>query len=159
MGDLREGCQHSLSAKPSNRPCSQPKDEGLPNLHPGQLIQLLTEVYGLVSGPAWWRSTFLQITRYGYKICPYEPRIMVLPGSTPGSNTEGALVIEVDDVVECGSTKHRDCMSKLESEITSVKWPTCRRLRPPMRAITSGSCLTFRLLFTWNNTYIRACRR
>ena len=115
-----------LQSRPTDRAtplaCTQPKDEPLPELHPEQLILLLTEVYGLVSGPAWWRSTFLQRTgKHGYRTCPYEPCILLLPGSTPGSNTVGAIVIEVDDLIECGEPQHRACMKKLEGEITFGK--------------------------------------
>ncbi|CAE7161128.1 unnamed protein product, partial [Symbiodinium necroappetens] len=83
-----------------------------------QLLVLLTEIYGLVSGPSWWRSTFLlRTTRLGYKVCPFEPCVLTLPGTEPASATRGALVIEVDDVVECGDDRHRECVSELEKTI------------------------------------------
>ncbi|CAE7561146.1 unnamed protein product, partial [Symbiodinium sp. CCMP2456] len=111
-----------LQSRPTDRKtplaCSQPRDEPLPGLDPRQLLVLLTEIYGLVSGPAWWRSTFLQrTTKLGYKICPFEPCVLMLPGTEPTSATRGALVVEVDDVVECGDDRHRECVSELEKTI------------------------------------------
>eukprot|EP00439_Symbiodinium_sp_Y106_P061983 s82_g9.t1 len=115
-----------LQSRPTDRKtplaCNQPRDEALPQLDPRQLILLLTEVYGLVSGPSWWRSSFLQKTgRLGYKVCPYEPCILVLPSSEPSQSTQGVLVIEVDDVIEGGDQRHRALMADLEGSITFGK--------------------------------------
>ncbi|CAE7228874.1 pol [Symbiodinium sp. CCMP2592] len=115
-----------LQSRPTDRKiplaCNQPRDESLPGLDPRQLILLLTEVYGLVSGPSWWRSSFLQKTgKLGYKICPYEPCILVLPADEPNQSTQGVLVIEVDDVIEGGDQHHRQQMASLEDSITFGK--------------------------------------
>ena len=111
-----------LQSRPTNRKtplaCSQPRDEPLPSLDPRQLLVLCTEIYGLVSGPAWWRSTFLQRTaKLGYRVNPFEPCVLILPGAEPASKTRGVLVIEVDDVVECGDEYHRACVDELEKTI------------------------------------------
>ena len=125
-GYLRDVKTAFLQSKPTDRrvplACAQPRDEGLPGLDPRQLLLLLTEVYGLVSGPAWWRTSFLQkVYKYGFRLCPYEPCLLTLPGERPGEPTEGVLVIEVDDLVEAGSAKHRDKMKALEGELTFGK--------------------------------------
>ena len=115
-----------LQSRPTSRKtplaCNQPRDECLPGLDPKQLILLLTEIYGLVSGPSWWRSSFLQRTgKLGYRICPYEPCVLVLPALEPQQPTQGLLVVEVDDVIEGGDERHRKLMNTLESEITFGK--------------------------------------
>lgn len=53
----------SLQSLPTTRTrklaCRQPRDEPLPGLDPRQIMLLLTEVYGLVSGPSWWRRSVI----------------------------------------------------------------------------------------------------
>ena len=81
--------------------CSMPPGEGgvFPGCTKDQLVQLETEVYGLVSGPAWWRKSFLQVLvqECGYRINSYDrcvlsldadpPALKPLPGTstTPGT--------------------------------------------------------------------------
>ena len=115
-----------LQSRPTSRQtplaCRQPDDETLPGLDPKQLLLLLTEVYGLVSGPAWWRSSLLKHTgKLGYKVCPYEPCVLVLPADRPSEPTRGLMVIEVDDVIEGGDEKHRALVKQLEGIITFGK--------------------------------------
>ena len=47
-----------------------PSDEQFEGYHMDQLVLLLTEVYGLVSGPAWWRRSLLEILvkELGYRV-------------------------------------------------------------------------------------------
>ncbi|CAE7473706.1 GIP, partial [Symbiodinium necroappetens] len=121
-GYLRDVKTAFLQSRPTDRrvpiACMQPRDECMPGLHPDQLILLLTEVYGLVSGPSWWRSSLLQrLYKHNYHLCPYESCVLVLPGEKPGDPTEGVSVVEVDDLVEAGSQKHRDKLAALEKEI------------------------------------------
>ena len=91
-----------------------PADESFPQYHPDQLILLLTEVYGLVSGPAWWRRSLLEILvkELGYRVNPYDRCILTLDDTDGdpdnamvayGENyqkTKGIIVIEVDDILE-----------------------------------------------------------
>ena len=109
-----------------------PGDGGVfPGCSKDQLIQLETEVYGLVSGPAWWRTSF-------------PPDLKPLPGTTstssptgtsasstsstsrsttslgegkPGERTQGLIVIEIDDVLEAGNAEHRRRMEWLEKRL------------------------------------------
>ena len=50
--------------------CRMPSDEQFEGYHMDQLVLLLTEVYGLVSGPAWWRRSLLEILvkELGYRV-------------------------------------------------------------------------------------------
>ena len=41
--------------------CTMPNDEAISGYGEDQSIMLNTEVYGLVSGPAWWRRSFLEV--------------------------------------------------------------------------------------------------
>ncbi|CAL1162763.1 unnamed protein product [Cladocopium goreaui] len=97
----------------------QPKDEGLPGLHPEQLVLLLTEIYGLVSGPSWWRRSLLKVAteKLGYSVNTYDKCVLTLPSldPSPGATTEGYMVIEVDDIIEAGGSRHEAKMKTMES--------------------------------------------
>jgi len=79
QGDVKLAFAHS---KPIDRELyvSQPPD-GVPGFQPGQLLQLQTEIYGTVRGPAWWRETLVaEIKALGYQESMYDPRLYILRG-------------------------------------------------------------------------------
>ena len=98
--DVKAAFSQSLESN-RRRPiaCRQPRGGLFPGASPGQLILLITEVYGLVSGPAWWRISFVKMfLDRGYKIVSVDRCALVLPGERDGSPTEGLAVLEMDDV-------------------------------------------------------------
>ena len=101
--------------------CRQPRDESLPGLHPKQLILLQTEVYGLVSGPSWWRRSLIKLVTddLGYKLNDYDKCVATLPSMDPHpkAQTDGFLVIEVDDIAEAGGERHQKKMLELEKKL------------------------------------------
>eukprot|EP00435_Cladocopium_sp_Y103_P022410 s406_g5.t1 len=60
--------------------CRLPRDECSEGLDPRQLLLLLTEIYGLVSGPSWWRRTLLKVAteRLRYVMNCYDRCILTL---------------------------------------------------------------------------------
>ena len=117
--DVKTAFLQSLPTTRSRKlACRQPRDETLPGLDPRQLVLLLTEVYGLVSGPSWWRRSLLELitNRLGYVLNPYNKCVLTLPSksSKPDAPTEGFIVIEVDDLAEAGSERHVEKMKELE---------------------------------------------
>ena len=135
QGHARDAKTAFLQARPTTRQqklaCKMPADECFPQYHPDQLILLLTEVYGLVSGPAWWRRSLLEILvkELGYRVNPYDRCILTLddvegdPENTMVAygetyqKTKGIIVIEVDDILEAGEADHRKKMEWLESKL------------------------------------------
>ncbi len=101
--------------------CRQPRDEALPGLNPRQLILLQTEVYGLVSGPSWWRRSLIKLITedLGYKLNDYDKCVATLPSLDPHpkARTDGFLVIEVDDIAEGGGERHQKKMAELEKKL------------------------------------------
>ena len=101
--------------------CRMPADEAFQGYHPDQLILLLTEVYGLVSGPAWWRRSLLEILvkDLGYRVNVYDRCVLTLDASedTKNAKTEGIMVLEVDDILEAGNERHREKMALLEKKL------------------------------------------
>eukprot|EP00435_Cladocopium_sp_Y103_P028601 s1454_g7.t1 len=102
-----------------------PSDEAFEGYDPEQLILLLTEVYGLVSGPSWWRRSLLEILvkSLGYRVNVYDRCLLTLDGpetkntKDPWVKTRGILVLEVDDILEAGDETHRQKMSELEARL------------------------------------------
>eukprot|EP00439_Symbiodinium_sp_Y106_P027348 s5817_g3.t1 len=121
--------------------CSQPADMAFPDCSPEQLLLLHAEVYGLVSGPSWWRRSLLEVLvkELGYRVNVYDRCVLTLDETEddrvktkafkdqsrneekiPDQSmetfkaTQGIIIIEVDDVLEAGGERHRSLMQKLE---------------------------------------------
>jgi hypothetical protein len=98
--------------------CRQPRTGPFPGAKPGQLIKLNTEVYGLVSGPAWWRLSFLTyFTAEGYVINRLERCALTLPGHGATSRSRGIVLLEMDDVREGGDKDHVEAMARIAEKI------------------------------------------
>ena len=133
-----------LQGRPTTRKqklaCKMPADETFEGYDGRQLIRLETEVYGLVSGPAWWRRSLLEllVKELGYRVNPYDRCVLTLDGNSddedheldhtlgplrclkvrePLKRTQGIIVVEVDDLLEAGGPRHRQLMEKLENKV------------------------------------------
>ena len=124
-GKVKDAKTAFLQSLPTTRKqklcCTQPPDGCFPECDPEQLIMLLTEVYGLVSGPSWWRKSFLKILtqQLAYRICPFDRCVLTLDSESraEGAETQGILVIEIDDVLEAGGEEHAKRMQWLEDRL------------------------------------------
>ena len=92
-----------------------------------QLILLLAEVYGLVSGPAWWRRSLLEVLvkELGYRVNPYDRCVLTLDNddATKGEDEPNLTWgIEVDDLLESGDKLHREKMDWLEKRLKFGKF-------------------------------------
>ena len=102
-----------------------PTDECFAGYDSQQLILLLTEVYGLVSGPSWWRRSFLEIVvkDLGYRVNVYDRCVLTLDSADeekhkdPYAPTRGIIILEVDDLLESGDELHRSKMKELEQRL------------------------------------------
>ena len=118
-----------LQSRPTTRSqklaCRMPADEAFEGYDVEQLILLLTEVYGLVSGPSWWRRSLLEILvkELGYRVNVYDRCVLTLDQEEnkdfkdPNTPTRGILVLEVDDMLEAGDSVHRQKMELLEKRL------------------------------------------
>lgn len=134
-----------LQALPATRvkplACRLPKDECPEGLDPHQLLLLLTEIYGLVTGPSCWRRSLLKTATWklNYEVNNYDRCILTLPAEdskrgSPGALTEGFIVIAIDDISEAGGPRHQEQMKQLESMFRFGKFAISRRYklcRPP----------------------------
>ena len=98
------------------------------DLDPRQLLVAETEVYGLISGPSWLRQSLdADFEPLGYVRNPYDKCIMTLVDkNAKGNLVSGALLIEVDDILEGGNALHRQKMTQLYKKYRCGK---CKRLQ------------------------------
>ena len=105
-GDLKSAFMQS---NPLQRPAGklyarQPKG-GLPGMVPGQIIELVAGVYGLIDGPAHWRGTFKEYltSSLQYRQSRLDPTVFSL---FYDDKLEGLIVVEIDDILSIGYTEH-----------------------------------------------------
>ena len=119
--DAKTAFLQSLPTTRKTPLCVRMPGEPFPGYSKSQLIRLETEVYGLVSGPAWWRKSFLEVLvkEFNYRINPYDKCVLTLDSDDPttGSPTQGIVVIEVDDVLEVGNAVHKRKMQLLSERL------------------------------------------
>ena len=113
--------QSDRSNRAQPLPCRQPRDGGFPGCQPGQLILLRTEVYGLVSGASWWRTTFVNhlVQNLGYVVNRYDRCVLTLPGEEEAGSVDGGramrgiILVEMGDIIDVGGEAHRQKMAQL----------------------------------------------
>ena len=127
VGDVKNAFGQS---SPSNRKtpiaCRQPS-EGIPGMKPGELLQCITECYGLVSGPAWWRASLVGwLEEAGYMRHPLAPCLMILPCKEEDKSrdkmTDGVMSIRTDDLFEGGEPRHRALIDKMRKRFEFGKY-------------------------------------
>ena len=100
----------------------------------------MTECYGLVSGPAWWRVTFVGgLESQGYERRPYAPCLLHLPcegDKSRDSRNVGVLSIRTDDMLEAGTPRHRALMDKVRKRFDFGRYK--RLLDDPSGTLLNG---------------------
>ena len=92
------------------------------------LIEVLGEIYGLISGPPGWRRTVLtELKDLGFKNHPLAPCVVLLYGDTTNRPLVGVIVIETDDFLMGGlGPKWDGVMDELKRRFEFGTW-TCLR--------------------------------
>eukprot|EP00971_Amphidinium_carterae_P092285 1827116-Amphidinium_carterae.2 len=85
---------------------ASPPPDGLPGEEQGCILELKTEVYGLVSGPGGWRCTLLKrLKEANWKRHPLAPCVFLFfeevsaKEGTSQSKLTGVIVVETDDLL------------------------------------------------------------
>jgi len=136
------------------------REAGYP-LHPEQLLKCQTEVYGLISGPSWLRQSLVSdLEDLGYVRNYYDKCVMTLPvesAATTGKVNDGVILIEVDDLLEGGSPRHRKLMEKFYTKYKCGKKKRLVDLKAEGTLISGIRVHQHQdFSFTWNmNEYAR----
>ena len=103
VSDVSAAFGQSLKGQRSGkRLFANPPPEGLPGEDDDILIELLTEVYGLVSGPPGWRKTLLsKFKDLAFARHPLAPCVVLMYETIGGKpkTLSGLVVIETDDLL------------------------------------------------------------
>eukprot|EP00971_Amphidinium_carterae_P334504 6469826-Amphidinium_carterae.2 len=121
---------------------ASPPPDGLPGEERGCLIELKTEVYGLVSGPSGWRSTLLKrLKAVQWKRHPLAPCVFLYfeqnATSTGQPALTGVLVVETDDLL--GGSNGPSAAASIKSLTNTLVFGHFEYLQT--RAVTYGGRL------------------
>ena len=144
FGQTIKGQRRSEGAE---RLFATPPKEGIPGEEDDILIEILSEIYGLVSGPPGWRQTLLtEFKGLTFSRHPLAPCVVLMYECLHGEekpSLSGLIIIETDDLLGGGSDQNfmmrsRSCVrgSNLDHGTTS---PTAK---DNMAAGRSGKCPT-----------------
>ena len=118
-----------------------------------------TKVYGLILGPSWLRQSLVaDFVSWGYKKNPYDKCLLALPPKDPQLNqNSGAVLIEVDDILEGGDEYHQACMNKNYDKYLCGKPKNLQSLGDEGTLISGIRVMQRRdFSFSWHmNDYIR----
>ena len=101
---------------------------GVPGKEKDHLIQILTAVYGLVNAPAVWRKTVRRVLdQLGYIESTFSPCLYYLPflaSENPHRQRgcAGLVLLDVDDFVQGGNSRHGELMETLRKQFRFGKW-------------------------------------
>ena len=97
--------------------CSQPR-EGIPGMHPKQLLRLLKTCYGLTDGPlAWYKHLARRLQQLGYEVSKADPCVFFLRGpEKEGSKLEGIIGVATDDLLHGGTERHWSNIATIAQE-------------------------------------------
>jgi len=109
---------------------ANPPPEGLPGESDDILIELLTEVYGLVSGPPGWRKTLLtKFKDLEFARHPLAPCVVLMYETLGGKpkSLSGLVVIETDDLLFGGvGPKYLQGIEAMRKSFTFGAWHDLR---------------------------------
>ena len=83
----------------------------------------------------------------GYKINCYDRCVLNLPGPTAGSDTQGVILVEMDDTIDAGNDEHERRMADLASRFTFGKEKILMNEKEvlTLQVAVGGSCWTTQL--------------
>ena len=115
--------------KRGKRLFAYPPKEGVPGEDDDIIIEILAEIYGLVSGPPAWRQTLLtEFKRLDFRRHPLAPCVMLMYEGQAGSEQlTGLIVIETDDLLGGGiGSKWTNAIAQLRNTFKFGSWTWLR---------------------------------
>ena len=127
-GDLKAAFTQSdkLTRQAGKLYVRQPRG-GLPGMEPGQIMEVVVGVYGLVDGPLHWRKTLKSYltSELGFKQSRIDPTVFML---YVDHQLNGLLVVEIDDILSFGFKEHEQRMAQLQSRFKFGKYKKLQEL-------------------------------
>ena len=123
VGDVKSAFTQSIKGMRPDRLCASSPADGVPGWDEDILIEVLTEIYGLVSGPPGWRCTLLQgLKDLDLKRHPLAPCV-VLMYDGEDQHLCGLICIETDDLLGGGiGDKFHNAVKELKTRFQFGKW-------------------------------------
>ena len=126
VGDVRSAFTQGIKGLRTERLFASPPDGGIPGEDKDILIEVLTEVYGLISGPPAWRNTLISAFKeLGFKRHPMAPCVAIMYEKVGGvaDQFSGLIVVETDDLLGGGiGDKFFEAVAALRSKFKFGKW-------------------------------------
>jgi hypothetical protein len=121
VGDVKSAFTQGLTGQRPERLFATPPAGGIPGEDDDILIELLAEVYGLITGPPAWRKSLLtKFDELGFKRHPLAPCVVL---KYEGDKLCGLIVIETDDLLGGGITdSFHEAVKELRRHFTFGKW-------------------------------------
>jgi hypothetical protein len=126
IGDIKGAFSQGLRGQRSQPLFALPPPGGIPGESDDILIEILAEIYGLISGPPGWRrSLFTTLKQAGFKAHPLAPCVVIMYEDLKGVKEQfsGLVCVETDDLLGGGiGPKYDKAVKFLREEYTFGKW-------------------------------------
>ena len=127
VGDVKGAFSQGLRHLRPEPLFASPPPGGIPGESDDVLIEILAEVYGLITGPpAWRQSLFTSFKELGFKNHPLAPCVVLMYEKIAGGGKEqlsGLIVVETDDLLGGGiGPQFHDAVTQLRKRYTFGKW-------------------------------------
>jgi len=126
IGDIKSAFTQGIKGLRPDRLFASPPAGGVPGEDNDILIELLAEVYGLITGPPAWRKTLLvTFKELGFKRHPLAPCVALMYETIDGTpdRLSGVIVVETDDLLGGGiGDQYHGAVEELRRRFKFGKW-------------------------------------
>ena len=130
VADVKSAFTQSIKGQRTGRLFASAPPGGIPGIPQDEevLIEVLGEIYGLISGPPGWRRTVLtELKDLGFRNHPLAPCVVLLYSDAKNQPLVGVIVIETDDFLMGGlGSKWDTALGELKRRFEFGTW-TCLR--------------------------------
>jgi len=123
IADVKSAFTQGLKGQRTQRLFASPPAGGFPGEDDDILIEVLAEVYGLITGPpAWRKSLFTDFKSLNFKRHPLARRLALMYKG-PKNQLSGLVLVETDDLLGGGTgDQFSEAIATLRRKYNSGKW-------------------------------------
>ena len=126
VGDVSSAFAQGLKGQRPERLFAYPPTDGFPGESGDVVVELLAEIYGLITGPPAWRKSLIETFRMeGFKKHPLAPCLALFYEDLGKGKTElsGLIVVETDDLLGGGiGEKFNQAVANIRKRFKFGKW-------------------------------------